>query len=119
MVKNIFKKVKDGCKKFKQAVSATTMAIVNAVVFAYILCPIPVYADPKGDTSYLKPLINLKTVALALLGSFGGIVLIYGIVKFAESFQKKDQNGEYAALYTIAAGGILAGGSIILGILQG
>lgn len=119
MVKNIFKKVKDGCKKFKQAISATMMAIVNAVVFAYILCPIPVYADPKGDSSYLKPINNLKIVALAIVGAFGTIVLIYGIVKFAESFQKKDQNGEYAALYTIGAGTILAGGSIILGILQG
>lgn len=119
MVKNIFKKVKDGCKKFKQAVSATTMAIVNAVVFAYILCPIPVYADPKGNTSYLNPINNLKTVALALVGAFGGVIFIYGIVKFAESFQKKDQNGEYAALYTIGAGAIMAGGSIIIGILQG
>ena len=44
---------------------------------------------------------------------------MYGIYKFAQSYQKKDQNGEYAAAETIGAGAIMCGGSIVLGILQG
>lgn len=41
-----------------------------------------------------------------------------GGVKFAESFQKKDQNGEYSAIYTIAAGGIMIGISALVAALS-
>lgn len=44
-------------------------------------------------------------------------VLVYGGVKFAESFQKKDQNGEYSAIYTIIAGGIMLGISAFVAAL--
>lgn len=44
--------------------------------------------------------------------------MIYGGVKFAESFQKKDQNGEYSAIYTIAAGGIMIGISALVAALS-
>lgn len=99
-VKSILKKVKNGCRKFKQ----TALAMVNALVIAYITSPIPVSA---ADTSYTTSLTKLKTVATSIVSAAGAIVLIYGGVKFAESFQKKDQNGEYSAIYTIAAGGIM------------
>lgn len=67
-----------------------------------------------AGTSYLDPINKLKTVFLATVGAAGIIVLLYGIVKFAESFQKKDQNGEYSAIYTIVAGAILTGASAVL-----
>ena len=115
MVKNFFNKVKSVCGRFKHAV----LAAVYALEIAY---PIPVYAAGNagaGNTSYLAPINNLKMVGLAFLGAFGGVIFVYGIYKFAQSFQKKDQNGEYAAAETIGAGAIMCGGSIILGILQG
>lgn len=110
MVKKFLNKVKSVCGRFKHAV----LAAVYALEIAY---PIPVYA--AGNTSYLAPINNLKTVGLAVIGSFGGVIIMYGIYKFAQSYQKKDQNGEYNAAETIGAGAIMCGGSIVLGILQG
>ena len=70
-----------------------------------------------ADESYLEPINKLKTVAISIVAAAGVIVLIYGGVKFAESFQKKDQNGEYNAIYTIVAGSIMVGISAIVGAL--
>lgn len=69
-------------------------------------------------TSYTTSLTKLKTVGIAIVAAAGGVVLIYGGVKFAESFQKKDQNGEYSAIYTIAAGGIMVGISALVAALS-
>ena len=69
------------------------------------------------STSYTTSLTKLKTVGIAIVAAAGGVVLIYGGVKFAESFQKKDQNGEYSAIYTIAAGGIMVGISALVAAL--
>lgn len=69
-------------------------------------------------TSYTTSLTKLKTVGIAIVAAAGGVVLIYGGVKFAESFQKKDQNGEYSAIYTIAAGGIMVGISAFVAALS-
>lgn len=110
-VKSILKKVKNGCRKFKQ----TALAMVNALVIAYITSPVPVSA---AATSYTTSLTKLKTVATSIVAAAGAIVLIYGGVKFAESFQKKDQNGEYSAIYTIAAGGIMIGISAVVTALS-
>lgn len=109
MVKKFFNKVKIVCGRFRQAV----LAAVNALVIAYITAPIPVFAS-----SYTAPLVKLKTVAISIIAAAGVIVLIYGGTKFAESFQKKDQNGEYAAIYTVAAGGIMIGISAVVAALS-
>lgn len=69
-------------------------------------------------TSYTTSLTKLKTVAIAIVAAAGAVILIYGGVKFAESFQKKDQNGEYSAVYTIAAGGIMLGISGLVAALS-
>lgn len=110
MVKKFFNKVKIVCGRFRQAV----LAAVNALVIAYITAPIPVFAK----ASYTTPLVKLKTVFISIVAAAGVIVLAYGGVKFAESFQKKDQNGEYAAIYTVAAGGIMIGISAVVTALS-
>ena len=69
-------------------------------------------------TSYTTSLTKLKTVGIAIVAAAGGVILIYGGVKFAEFFQKKDQNGEYSAIYTIAAGGIMVGISALVAALS-
>lgn len=109
MVKKFFNKVKIVCGRFRQAV----LAAVNALVIAYITAPISVFAS-----SYTAPLVKLKTVAISIIAAAGVIVLIYGATKFAESFQKKDQNGEYAAIYTVASGGIMIGISAVVAALS-
>ena len=65
-------------------------------------------------TSYLGPIQKLKTVAIAVVAAAGVVILIYGIVKFAVSFQKMDQNGEHQAVYTIIAGALMIGVSAVL-----
>ena len=84
-------------------------------MIAYITAPIPVFAK----SAYTTPLVKLKTVFISIVAAAGVIVLMYGGVKFAESFQKKDQNGEYSAAETIGAGALMCGGSILIGVLQG
>ena len=82
---------------------------VSALTTAFMY---PEFVFAAND--YLTPINKLKTVAISIVAAAGVIVLIYGGVKFAESFQKKDQNGEYAAIYTIVAGGIMIGISALV-----
>ncbi len=84
-----------------------------SVLTAALMCPEFAYAS----SDYLQPINKLKTVAISIVAAAGVIVLIYGGVKFAESFQKKDQNGEYSAIYTIVAGGIMVGISALVSAL--
>lgn len=102
-------------KKFLVKVKETVKTVVVALTAAYITSPIPVYA---GDTSYLNPLNKLKTVMFSIIAAAGVLVLGYGGVKFAVSFQKMDQNGEHQAIYTIIAGGIMLGISAFVAVLM-
>lgn len=70
-----------------------------------------------GQQSYTQPLVSLKTVILTLLGSFGGVILAYGIYSIAMSFRKKDQGGIEDAVSTIGMGAICLCGSVIVGVL--
>lgn len=106
MLRKIKEKVMTVAKRSRQAM----VAVISALTFVYMTAPMPVYASD----AYLQPINKLKTVAISIVAAAGVIVLIYGGVKFAESFQKKDQNGEYSAIYTIVAGGIMVGISAII-----
>lgn len=76
------------------------------------------YAVPAfAADSYLGPITKLKTVLLSIAAPAGVIVVIFGGIKFAESFQKKDQGGEYSAIYTVIAGGVLFGLSAVISAL--
>jgi uncharacterized membrane protein YidH (DUF202 family) len=109
----MFKKIKEKGVETIRKCRTKAMILGNAVAITYLTFPIQAFAED----SYIAPINKLKTVALSLVGSAGAIVLIYGIVKFAESFQKKDQGGEYNAIYTIMAGAIMAGASALLSAL--
>lgn len=67
--------------------------------------------------SYTSAISNLGNVLLAIAAAIGGVLLIYGGIRFAVAFQKLDQNGEHSALYTVAAGGILMGLSALVAVL--
>lgn len=108
MLKKMIKKAVNVAVRFRQTIAAE----VFALSFAYMTAPVPVFA-----ASYLEPLEKLKTVLISIVSVAGGIILIYGVVKFAESFQKKDQNGEYMAVYTIIAGGIMIGVGAVVNAL--
>ena len=105
----IKEKVKTFCKRSKQAV----MSSITALTVSYMCAATPVYASD----AYLNPINKFKIVMIPIVATAGSCVLVYGGVKFAESFQKKDQNGEYSAIYTIIAGGIMLGISAFVAAL--
>lgn len=92
----------------------TLKVIIAAILIATQTLPLPVYAAGQG---YLVPLTNLKTIFIAIVAAAGVIVLGYGGVKFAVSFQKMDQNGEHQAIYTVIAGAVMLGISGIMAAL--
>jgi drug/metabolite transporter (DMT)-like permease len=98
----IKEKVQNFAVRSKQAVRSVTMSLMLAAM----MMPTTVMAS---STSYLEPINKLKTVFIAIIAAAGVIVLGYGGLKFGESFQKKDQNGEYNAIYTIIAGAVMVG----------
>ena len=71
------------------------------------------------DYSYLKPIINLKTLLVQFGEPVGAVVILYGGWCIAESWHRKDQGGQYSAINIIAAGGILLGISAGLDVLVG
>ena len=60
-----------------------------------------------GEGSYTTALTKLKTVLCDVSKALGIIIIAYGGIKFAISFQKLDQQGEHQAAFSILAGGIL------------
>lgn len=112
----MLKKFIERTKKVFRECGETLKVVVAALIIAYYNIPVTAYAS--GDTgAYLKPLNNLKTIMLSIVATAGVIVLIFGIVRFAVAFQKMDQNGEHAAVYTMITGGIMAGAGTILAVL--
>jgi len=108
-----FKKVKEIImdKVLKINLVKNSVLVVVSGCISSMFISNPVFA---AGESYTGPVEKLKNVGIAVAGAAGVIVVLYGVVKFAESFQKKDQNGEYSAVYTIVAGGILVGASAVL-----
>ena len=66
---------------------------------------------------YMSSIQNLKSVLTELAAAIGGIIIVYGGIKFALAFQKLDQQGEHQAVFTIVAGGVLLGLAGIVSIL--
>ena len=89
MLKKVWNKVKKVMRDFRE----TAMVVVSAVAFSYMNRPLPVCA------------------------SAGVIIVIYGAIRFAITFQKMDQNGEHQAIYTIISGGVLIGISAVLAVM--
>lgn len=108
------KKLMVTMKKNMASLRETAMSVVGALLIVYAIRPFPVYAAAGG---YTAPLDNLKTILITLAGSAGVILVVYGGIRFAISFQKMDQNGEHQAMFTIIAGGVLIGLSAVLGVL--
>lgn len=75
-------------------------------------------ASAASATEILKPLKNLNTLLQVAVGLIGGFVFIFGITKFADSFKKRDQNGEHEGAYSIAAGAILIAADLVYTFLN-
>ena len=72
----------------------------------------------EGDTSAItKPLDNLKTLVIAVIGAVGLIILAKNIMEYAQAFQATETSTMNSALKGIIAGAIMAGISAVLTFL--
>lgn len=71
-----------------------------------------------ADTSAVtKPLDNLKTLVIAIIGAVGVIILAKNVMEFAQAYQQQDSSTMNSALKGIVAGVIMAGISSVLTFL--
>jgi hypothetical protein len=108
-VKRVTEKMKDINRKvIVPAITGTVFAIngITTTVFA------------TTDTSAVtKPLDNLKTLVIAIIGAVGVIILAKNVMEFAQAYQQQDSSTMNSALKGIVAGVMMAGISSVLSIL--
>ena len=86
-------------------------------VYAMSQMTVTVFAA-GGDTSAVtKPLDNLKTLVIAVIGAVGVIILAKNVMEFAQAYQQQDSSTMNSALKGIVAGAIMAGISSVLTFL--
>ena len=79
---------------------------------------ITVCAAGGSDTSAVtKPLDNLKTLIIAVIGAVGVIILAKNVMEFAQAYQQQDSSTMNSALKGIVAGVMMAGISSVLTFL--
>lgn len=89
---------------------------LSGAVFAMSHMTSVVYA--AGDTSAVtKPLDNLKTLIIAVIGAVGIIILAKNVMEFAQAYQQQDSSTMNSALKGIVAGIMMAGISSVLSFL--
>lgn len=88
------------------AASATGVMLMTSTCFA------------AADTSAVtKPLENLKTLVVAVIGAVGVIILAKNVMEFAQAYQQQDSSTMNSALKGIVAGVMMAGISTVLTFL--
>lgn len=106
---SVMSRVKDfGRKVMVPSLSGAvfTMSRMTSVVYA------------AGDTSAVtKPLDNLKTLIIAVIGAVGIIILAKNVMEFAQAYQQQDSSTMNSALKGIVAGVMMAGISSVLSFL--
>lgn len=86
----------------------------GSVMITAITCTNVMASDTSSVT---KPLDNLKTLVLAVIGAIGVIILAKNVMEFAQAYQQQDSSTMNSALKGIVAGVMMAGISSVLGIL--
>lgn len=106
---------KDKVKKFLNNVKTKFIPAVSGVVIMTVIeCTSVMAADTSSVT---KPLDNLKTLVIAIIGAIGVIILAKNVMEFAQAYQQQDSSTMNSALKGIVAGVMMAGISSVLGIL--
>ena len=90
------------------AATIMTMASVSTKVYA---------AGGGGTAAVTKPLDNLKTLIIAVIGAVGVIILAKNVMEFAQAYQQQDSSTMNSALKGIVAGVMMAGISSVLTFL--
>lgn len=92
------------------AATIMTMASVSTKVYA-------AGGDGGGTAAVTKPLDNLKTLIIAVIGAVGVIILAKNVMEFAQAYQQQDSSTMNSALKGIVAGVMMTGISSVLTFL--
>ena len=84
---------------------------------AMLLYTDPLIAFASGTSEITKPLDNLKTLVIAIIGAVGVIILAKNVMEFAQAYQQQDSSTMNSALKGIVAGVLMAGISTVLTFL--
>ncbi len=113
--------MRDNTNKKKQKSIAGFCKRVLVPSFAgamYAMSRMAVTVFAAGDTSAVtKPLDNLKTLVIAVIGAVGIIILAKNVMEFAQAYQQQDSSTMNSALKGIVAGAMMAGISSVLTFL--
>lgn len=116
-IKRIFKKdTVETVRKMSKNVKNNIVYVLTGAVVASNLMTTNVLA--AGNTSAItKPLDNLKTLIIAVIGAIGVIILAKNVMEFAQAYQQQDSSTMNSALKGIVAGVMMAGISTVLSFL--
>ena len=101
-------------KRFGKRVLLPAMA---ATIMTMASVSTKVYAAGGGTAAVTKPLDNLKTLIIAVIGAVGVIILAKNVMEFAQAYQQQDSSTMNSALKGIVAGVMMAGISSVLTFL--
>lgn len=103
-------KVKDVCKK-------VVIPALAASIYTTMHMTTTVFATGADTSAVTKPLDNLKTLVIAVIGAVGVIILAKNVMEFAQAYQQQDSSTMNSALKGIVAGVMMAGISSVLAFL--
>ena len=110
--------MKNIAKKIKKLIRRFCMTVPSIIAMAWLSLSTGIIARAEGDTSAVtKPLENLKTLVLAVIGAIGIIILAKNVMEFAQAYQAQDSATMNSALKGIVAGVIMAGIATVLTFL--
>ena len=108
-------KIKNTIKKISKRLFLAASGIYSAL---WLTLSTSINSLAAGDTSTVtKPLENLKTLVLAVIGAIGIIILAKNVMEFAQAYQAQDSATMNSALKGIVAGVIMAGIATVLTFL--
>ena len=101
----------------KKVTELKQKAVAAGAGAAMLLYTDPLIALAAGTSEITKPLDNLKTLVIAIIGAVGVIILAKNVMEFAQAYQQQDSSTMNSALKGIVAGVLMAGISTVLTFL--
>ena len=101
----------------KKVTELKKKAVAAGAGVATFLYAVPVTVFASGTAEITKPLDNLKTLVIAIIGAVGVIILAKNVMEFAQAYQQQDSSTMNSALKGIVAGVLMAGISTVLTFL--
>ena len=112
-------RINTGKKKENRIAGFCKKVLVPSFMGAvYAMSQVTMTVFAAGDTSAVtKPLDNLKTLVIAVIGAVGVIILAKNVMEFAQAYQQQDSSTMNSALKGIVAGIMMASISAVLTFL--